>query len=126
MNLLLDAKMILWWLADDPALPATAQAAIADGANTVYLSTVAVWIILQKQNMGKIELPDDFIAVLKAQPFTPLAITIDHILMAEELQWHHHDLTERLLVAQTKVENLTLVTVDPGFFQKYAISVLGL
>ena len=38
MVLSLDTHVLLWWLADDAALPQTVRAAISDGRNLVFVS----------------------------------------------------------------------------------------
>lgn len=48
MRLLLDTQALLWWLLDDPALPAGARRAI-DRAETVYVSSASVWEIAVKR-----------------------------------------------------------------------------
>ncbi len=37
MRLLLDTHILLWWLADDPALPVQADVLIADSAHVEFL-----------------------------------------------------------------------------------------
>lgn len=50
--------------------------------------------------------------------FGILPITHFHVLAIAHLPIHHKDPFDRLLIAQAKFENLTIVTADP-VFQKY-------
>jgi hypothetical protein len=43
MRLLLDTHSFLWWVTDDPRLPASARAAIGDEENTIYISAAGAW-----------------------------------------------------------------------------------
>ncbi len=123
MNLLLDTHVLLWWLDDNPTLSAKAKAAIADGKNLVFVSAVVIWEIRIKQALGKLEIPCDFRKVLDDQSFEMLDITVEHAHTVGDLAAHHQDPFDRMLVAQAKVEGLTLVTRDI-LLKKYKIPLI--
>ena len=123
MNLLLDTHVILWWLDDYATLSKKAKAAIADGKNLVFISAVVIWEIRIKQNLGKLEIPHNFRKVLDFQSFEQLDITVEHAHAVGDLPAHHRDPFDRMLVAQTKVEHLTLVTRNIGL-KKYKIPII--
>jgi PIN domain nuclease of toxin-antitoxin system len=123
MRLLLDTHVLLWWLDDHPTLSKKARGAIADGRNLVFISAVVVWEIKIKQALGKLEIPQNFREVLDAQPFIALDITVEHAHSVGELPAHHRDPFDRMLVAQTKVERLTLMTRDIHL-RKYKIPLI--
>jgi PIN domain nuclease of toxin-antitoxin system len=54
MRLLLDTHALLWFLADDPKLSATAKAAIEDPANERWLSPISLLEIALKNRIGKL------------------------------------------------------------------------
>ncbi len=123
MNLLLDTHVLLWWLDDYPTLSRKAKAAIADGKNLVFISAVVIWEIRIKQALGKLAIPQNFQKVLNAQPFEMLDITVEHAHEIGDLPAHHRDPFDRMLVAQAKVEHLTLVTRDIRL-KKYKIPLI--
>lgn len=123
MNLLLDTHVVLWWLADDPTLDDAARHAISDPDNTVFLSAVVVWEIRIKQMIGKLDLPPEFADVLADQDFVELPVTVAHALAVGELPPIHRDPFDRMLVAQAKVEGLTVVTRDSALAE-YGVAVL--
>ena len=123
MNLLVDTHTLLWWLSDDPTLSETARSAIADPENTVFLSAVVAWEMRIKQDIGKLELPDDFSAVLEDQRFPELPVTVDHAHTIAELPAVHRDPFDRMLVAQAMVEHMTIVTRDSSIAD-YAVDVI--
>lgn len=112
MNLLLDTHVLLWWLDDNPTLAEEAKTAIADGKNLVFISTAVIWEIRIKQALGKLEIPRNFRKVLDEQSFESLDITADHAHALIDLPMHHRDPFDRMLIAQTKVENWTLLSRD--------------
>ena len=123
MSLLLDTHVLLWWLDDHPTLSRKAKAAIADGKNLVFISAVVIWEIRIKQALGKLAIPQNFQKVLNDQPFEMLDITVEHAHAIRDLPVHHRDPFDRMLVAQTKVEHLTLVTRDICL-KKYKIPLI--
>ena len=123
MILSLDTHVLLWWLADDVTLSQTIRATISDGKNLVFVSAAAAWEMVIKSALGKLDIPSDLEAALTANRFQPLPITIPHALAVVDLPHHHNDPFDRLLIAQAKVEGLTLVTRDEQI-KKYDVSIM--
>lgn len=112
MRLLLDTHTVLWWAADDPHLPATVAALIAEDEHEVLISAVVAWEIAIKRGLGKLEAPADLDAALLAGGAIELPVSIAHARRVEALPEHHRDPFDRLLVAQALVEDAVLVTQD--------------
>lgn len=125
MSLLLDTHILLWWLSDDPLLPATARAAISSPDNEVIVSAAVVWEIAIKKAVGRLEAPDDLLEVITANDFQTLGITASHALLAGGLPAYHSDPFDRVMIAQARAEHLTLVSVDERFPQ-YDVELLPL
>jgi PIN domain nuclease of toxin-antitoxin system len=123
MNLLLDTHVLLWWLDDDPSLSEKARASISDGHNLVFVSAPVVWEIQIKHALGKLIIPSDFHQVLETQPFEMLAITVAYAYAIAHLPNHHRDPFDRMLIAQAKLERLTIVTRDQ-VFSKYQVPII--
>ena len=123
MNLSLDTHVLLWWLADDPLLAASARRAIMNSRNLVIVSAVVIWEIRIKQAIGKIEIDPSFFEVIRQQGFEMLSITAEHAYAVGDLPVHHRDPFDRMIIAQAQLEGLTIATHDPLFTQ-YGISVL--
>lgn len=116
MRLLLDTHTFLWWVGNDPALPNAALRAIADSRNECFLSLASCWEIAIKVSLGKLRLTqpvDRFIPEeMTANGFHLLTIDFKHVAKLESLPFHHRDPFDRLLVAQTLTEKLTIVSAD--------------
>lgn len=115
MNLLLDTHVLLWWLGDDPSLPAAARAAISDADTTVLVSAASVWEISIKQAAGRLDAPDDIIDAIEQSDFGTLPISASNALAAGKLAPHHADPFDRMLIAQAQQERLTVVTANRRF-----------
>jgi PIN domain nuclease of toxin-antitoxin system len=123
MNLLLDTHVLLWWLDAFPSLSEIARNKISDVSNIVFVSAAVIWEIRIKQALGKLKIPASFRKVLERQPFEVLPITVDHAHAVGNLPSHHRDPFDRMLIAQAKVEGLTLVSHD-RIFHQYRIPII--
>lgn len=123
MRLLMDTHVFLWWLADDPSLGEQARTVIAAGHNLVYVSAATSWEISIKRSIGKLEAPPDIDNIVEEERFLKLPITLLHGQHAGQLPHLHRDPFDRMLVAQARVEGLTLVTNDPNI-KRYDVALL--
>lgn len=112
MRLLLDTHVLLWAMADDPALSPSARATIGR-AETVYASAVSIWEISIKAGLGKLRLDQRrFVESLYEAGIEPLPVTWEHAEAVRHLPDHHRDPFDRLLIAQAVSEPLRLMTAD--------------
>ncbi|WP_199636590.1 type II toxin-antitoxin system VapC family toxin [Serratia sp. PAMC26656] len=121
-RLLLDTHALLWWLVDNASLGPLTRNLIADPNNLVYVSTASVWEISIKQALGKLPVPEDIFDIIEAEDFLSLPIVAFHSQQAGQLPQHHGDPFDRMLIAQSQAEGLTLITAD-GVFPQYGIRV---
>lgn len=122
MRLLLDTNALLWWLADE-GLAAQARDAIADPENHVAVSAISAWEISIKKALGKLVAPDDLEHQIQVGGFASLPITIAHGVAAGQLERHHDDPFDRMLIAQALAEGLTIVTRDKRF-NEYGVALM--
>ncbi len=122
MSLLLDTHVVLWWLTDDPTLSDDIKTKL-DHEPDVRISAATIWEVTIKQAIGKLVKPADLPERIRDCGFVELPITFEHAIAAGRLPLIHRDPFDRMLVAQARCEDLTLVTGD-AHFQKYEVSVL--
>jgi len=123
-RLLLDTHVWLWWQADDSRLgPRTRE--LLQRASEVRFSAASAWEIAIKVAIGKLVLPPEanISDELSHSGFLALPIEIAHAEDVRRLLPLHNDPFDRLLVAQSRVEGLTLVTADRQL-AAYGIPVL--
>jgi PIN domain nuclease of toxin-antitoxin system len=127
MRALLDTHAFLWWILDPARLSPRARDVISDGANELLLSAASGWEIAIKAQLGKIELPDDplkfTLEQLALNAFTELPVRLVHALQVATLPPLHRDPFDRLLIAQSQVEQLPIVSADP-LVARYAVQVI--
>ena len=122
MRLLLDTQAFLWWVADDPRLSKRAARAIAE--SECLLSMASCWEMAIKTSLGKLTLPGPLQRFVQEQlevnGFILLAVSLEHAGGVATLPFHHHDPFDRLLAAQARAEELSIVSADP-MFPKYGV-----
>lgn len=121
MKFLLDTHTLLWWLDDNPTLSKKAKHVIEK--HIIFVSSVSALEIAIKKSLRKLEAPDNLEQVIKINNFIPLPISITHALSISNLPNHHDDPFDRLLIAQARCENLTLITRDANII-KYDIAII--
>ena len=127
MRLLLDTHALLWWIFDSADLSTPARRAIAEPDNAILVSSAAAWEIATKHRLGK--LPDAGAVVgtlptlLRRARFDDLLISLAHALEAGALPGPHKDPFDRMLIAQARLDDLTVVTLDP-IFADYGVPAL--
>ncbi len=119
MKLLLDTHALLWFLADDPRLSASARTTIENPANPRLLSPVSLQEIAIKVQLNKLRLHEPFAVIFPAQlalnRIDLLPIQVAHIEPLTTLPPHHKDPFDRLVATTALVEGLTLVSSDLAF-----------
>jgi PIN domain nuclease of toxin-antitoxin system len=125
--LLLDTHAFIWWATQDGRLSERARAAIADPAATVFLSVVTPWEMTIKHALGRLELAESPRSLVYSQialhGYRALDVRLDHVLAIADLPTHHTDPFDRLLIAQARCDELSLVTGDSGF-ERYGADVV--
>ncbi len=124
MDLLLDTHAFIWWNAQDPRLADVARDAIRDPENRIVVSAASVWEIAIKRKTGKLSFRHDVLKAIAAGGFETIDITPGHADAAGSLPLHHADPFDRLLVAQTRIEQLILVTQDRQLMP-YGVPLIG-
>lgn len=116
MNLLLDTHSILWFADDSPQMPEALKVLIESDECTTFVSIASVWEIAIKVSLGKLQLSapiEVFVAALfQRNGFQLLPIRVEHALRVAVLPFHHKDLFDRILVAQSLVEAMPIASVD--------------
>lgn len=119
MRLLLDTHALLWWLDGDRRLSLKARRAIANQSNTILVSAASAWEITTKARLGKLpgatDVAADVAACVDTQGFLPLDITLRHAQRAGRLPGEHRDPFDRMLIAQSQMEDVALVSDDDMF-----------
>lgn len=127
MKALLDTHTFLWWNLGDSHLSDTAKSFISNGRNEIFLSAASGWEIAIKYAKGRLELPeppDKYISSrIALHHFTPLPVQLSHTVNVYKLPPIHQDPFDRLLIIQSQLENMPLLTIDSEI-AKYDVNTI--
>ncbi|QVL53640.1 MAG: type II toxin-antitoxin system VapC family toxin [Cyanobium sp. M30B3] len=122
MDLLLDTEVFLWAISDDTRLGPFSRALITIEASRVLLSHASLWEITLKQGLEGAGMPLSTAQAMQwctASGFDLLPVEPAHLISLAQLPHRHSDPFDRLLIAQSVCDNLTLLSADP-VVQTYA------
>ncbi len=119
MRLLLDTHALLWWGNSDRRLSRAASAAIGADENDVFVSAVSALEVTTKFRLGKLpeagRLSADFESEIEAEGFLSLPVAVHHAGLAGSLAIPHGDPFDRVLIAQSIMERMALVSNEVLF-----------
>lgn len=121
LRLLLDTHTLIW--AADKRLDDETREAIEAKANTVFVSAATIWEIEIKRALDKLETFEDAVRLVDESGFERLTISYEHAREAGQLPLLHGDPFDRMLIAQARLEGLTLATADARI-KRYDVPVL--
>jgi len=116
MDLLLDTHVFLWYISGDARLSSARAAAIRDPSNAIFLSSVALWEVVVKQELGKLQLPASAIDYIPRQRrrhgIESLPLDEASVMLLPSLPRIHRDPFDRMMVCQALAHGLVLVSND--------------
>ncbi|MCL2020988.1 MAG: type II toxin-antitoxin system VapC family toxin [Betaproteobacteria bacterium] len=116
MKLLLDTHLLLWALGEPEHLPLSTRTLIEDTRNELLFSAASLWEIAIKQGLGREDFRADARIIRRClidNSYIELPVTGIHAVAVTGLPPLHKDPFDRILIAQSLSEGITLLTVDP-------------
>ena len=127
MNFLLDTHVFMWMAAEPEKLSVKAEECIMNADNALYLSIVSLWEMQIKTQLGKLALDvslDELWHKQQTQSGILLLLTKEeHVWELGNLPQLHSDRFDRLLIAQSRHEDMSLISAD-GIVSKYETKVV--
>ena len=112
----MDTQLLLWAAGQPERLPLPARGMIEDTSNQLVFSAASIWEVAIKSGLGRSDFRADARLLrrgLLANGYDELVIAGDHVVAIADLPPIHKDPFDRLLVAQSTVEGILLITTDP-------------
>jgi len=123
MSYLIDTHVLLWWVFDDPKLCDISRQILKNTNHTIYVSSASAWEIATKYRIGKMpeakQLLSDYEPLLKQMGFNELAVSTAHALRAGQLPIEHRDPFDRMLMAQSEIEAIPIISYDKAFHHDF-------
>ena len=120
MKLLLDTRILLWTLTNNPNIPPLAKKMIGDNTNIIFFSSLSAWEVELKheKHPRQMTIGGKEIAHYAVETgFYPIGVSLDEIgllplLKRKEQAPDHHDPFDRLLICQAAAHGMYLLTHD--------------
>ncbi len=127
MRILLDTHAFLWAIGDDSKLSDAAKSAYLDSENELFFSAVSYWEIGIKLSIGKLELIENWQQIIDKEMINNgikwLDLKKEHVQGILNLDFHHRDPFDRLLIAQAIHEHSAIMTLDKQI-AKYDVTTI--
>ena len=127
MKYLLDTHAFLWFVTGDTRLSRQALATIENSGNEIFFSAVSAWEITIKNQLGRLKIQEDLELFITNQlvqnGFRPLSITIIHSINSGNLPLLHKDPFDRILISQSVIENMPLISRDTNI-KRYDVQLV--
>ena len=113
------------WLLDAPEKLNEAQRRVLASDTQVFLSMASMWEMAIKASLGKLNPPLLMAETFRENGFDILQIQQPHVELLKVMPFidDHRDPFDRMLIAQSMVEGLTLLSSDRRFTE-YQVSVV--
>jgi len=124
MKLLLDTHILLWAAAG--TLPPSAAEYVIDESNSLYFSPASIWEIVIKRGLNRADFEADphlLLSGLLENGYEQIPITAQHSLLTGTLPMLHKDPFDRIILAQSISEGISLLTADE-IMAKYTAPVI--
>jgi len=116
VKLLLDTHLLLWAAGQPDQLSAAARSYLDDPLNELFFSAASLWEIAIKRGLGRADFQVDARLLRRGlldNGYSELPVTSEHAVAIDVLPSIHKDPFDRILVAQSMVEGIVLLTADP-------------
>lgn len=126
MIYLLDTHTFIWFIEGDSSLPESVRKSITDPSSKNFISIASIWEIAIKINVGKLILQTPFPQIEKKineNDFQILPVSFGHTQVLTTLPHFHKDPFDRMIIAQSITEDLTVISKDKNF-SLYPIKLL--
>jgi PIN domain nuclease of toxin-antitoxin system len=127
VRVLLDTHAFLWWNLADSRLSKTARRIMADRANTLCLSVASAMEIAIKVQLGKLRIPANSASYVRESAAEDdmeiIPIRLEHAAALQTLPLLHRDPFDRILIVQSQIEKLAILTADPAI-RNYAVEAI--
>jgi PIN domain nuclease of toxin-antitoxin system len=126
MTLLFDTHAFLWAIGQPEKLSSVARLALENPENQRVVSVTSLWEIALKVQIGKLDLPVSpsfYRQHLQRLHASLLPVEARHTFELMRLPLLHRDPFDRLLVAQARTDQLTLLTCDT-LIARYPVATL--
>ncbi|MBF0473246.1 MAG: type II toxin-antitoxin system VapC family toxin, partial [Nitrospirae bacterium] len=119
MRFILDTHAFLWFIMGSPNLSSQAKVLIEGQDNNKLLSIASVWEMAIKVSLGRLIISEPFSIFIPKQlqlnGINLLNLDLSHAIKVEALPFYHRDPFDRIIAAQSIIEDIPIISIDEIF-----------
>ncbi len=115
MKILVDTHIFIWLLSSPEKLNQRRKYALESRANEIFLSAMSIAEMMIKHSIGKICIDFNAIEMASAMSVEVLNFAGQEAMLLGQLPFHHRDPFDRMIIAQSLVHGIPIMTDDPKF-----------
>ncbi len=119
MKYLIDTHTFIWASFNDSRLSKTAKDIFLDQTNEIHFSKASIWEMSIKIQLKKLDIVTNLNSFIlnhaENNNINILDIALKHILRVQYLELHHRNPFDRLLIAQSILEEMPIISADKAF-----------
>jgi PIN domain nuclease of toxin-antitoxin system len=131
LKCIIDTHVLLWALSDPERLSSSSRALIIDPTNSILVSAISIAEIAIKASTGKLVIDESYesrhyeglLKYIEASGFEVLPYQAADAVLLRELDFHHRDPFDRMIITQALRLKCSIITND-SFFALYPIEVI--
>ncbi len=124
MRYIVDTHILLWLAhGNDAAISKSLLTRLKESPFPKVVSIASLWEMSIKKSIGKLSFDNSLFSEMEKRGYEILPVHIPHLHMLMTLPQHHNDPFDRILIAQARYENLTIVTSDRQF-ERYDAKII--
>lgn len=115
MKIIIDTHIFLWALASPSRIGEEKLQKLESPANIIYVSSITIAELMIKASVGKLKIDFDPVEMAFQSGFELFDFTGQHALLLQSLPLHHKDPFDRMLISQSIVDKIPIMTDDCKF-----------
>ncbi|MBU2648895.1 type II toxin-antitoxin system VapC family toxin [bacterium] len=117
MRILVDTHIYLWMLSCPEKLNQIRLYELESPANEVFLSAISIAELMMKHSIGKIAINFDPVEMAEKMGLEQLSFSGAEARILGDLPLYHKDPFDRMLIAQSMINKLAIMTDDSKFLK---------
>ena len=118
MKVLLDTHTMIWFFEGSGEISQSARNAIENDDNTCFISIASIWEVAIKLSIQKLQMNipyDRLSSLIRENSFELIPVRFEHTKELITMPFHHKDPFDRLIIAQSIIEKMPVVSRDNSF-----------
>jgi len=115
VKILIDTHIFLWMLSCPEKLNKKRRYELESRSNEIFLSAMSIAELMIKHSIGKLHIDFDLIEMAEKTGLEIMPFSGVEAVLLGQLPLHHRDPFDRMIIAQSLVNGMPIMSDDPKF-----------